>query len=54
MSETDVFGMLYVFGALGGICFIFGVVYPAVMALIYPFYRMLGGTEKFSKFMKNI
>lgn len=36
------------------ICFLFGGVYPIICALVYPFYKMLGGKDKFKNYIKNI
>lgn len=39
---------------LVGICFVFGVVYPVCAILIYPFYRLFGGEEKFLDYMRSL
>lgn len=38
----------------GGFCLLIGVGYPLAAAVIYPFYRALGGRQRFRAYMKSL
>ncbi|MGE4353511.1 MAG: hypothetical protein AB7D36_05455 [Oscillospiraceae bacterium] len=46
------FGMLYICGTVAILCFILGIIYPAIMALLYPLLK--SEDESFSEYIKNI
>ena len=46
--------MFEVLFLVGGLCLILGVVYPVCSILVYPFYRILGGKQKFFDFMRDL
>ena len=48
---NEFFVFMVMLGAFG---VLLGVIYPAVMALIYPLYKELGGKMKFKEYMDNI
>lgn len=35
-------------------CLVFGVIYHAFAILVYPFYRMIGGKQKFLDYMGSL
>lgn len=39
---------------VGGFCFILGVVYPVCSILVYPFYRIFGGKQKFLDYLRDL
>lgn len=39
------FEFVYIMAFFGGICFLFGVVYPVAAILCFPIYRALGGRQ---------
>lgn len=39
---------------VGGFCFLVGVVYPLCSILIYPFYRIFGGKQKFFDYLRDL
>ena len=45
--------MIEVLFAVGAICFLFGVVYPLMVTLIFPIYKALGGKKKFKEYMEE-
>ena len=38
----------------GGMCFIFGIVYPLMAILFYPIYKYMGGKKNFKEYMKDL
>lgn len=38
----------------GCFCFILGVVYPVCSILVYPFYRIFGGKQKFLDYLRDL
>lgn len=49
--SNEFFILLIMLGVAG---VLFGVIYPAFMAVIYPIYKELGGKMKFKDYMNNI
>jgi hypothetical protein len=41
--------MMVVFG---GLCFLFGVVYPVLAILVYPLYKLFGGDQDFCEYVR--
>lgn len=39
---------------VGGFCLFLGVVYPVCSILVYPFYRIFGGKQKFFDFLRDL
>lgn len=45
---------LLIIAAVGGLCFVFGVIYPLIAAMFYPVYRKIGGKMSFKRYMNSI
>jgi hypothetical protein len=45
---------LLIIAAVGGLCFVFGVIYPLIAAMFYPVYRKIGGRKGFKSYMNSI
>ncbi len=39
---------------VGVFCLILGVVYPVCSILVYPFYRIFGGKQKFLDYLRDL
>lgn len=39
---------------VGSFCLILGVVYPVCSILVYPFYRIFGGKQKFLDYLRDL
>lgn len=37
---------------VGGFCLILGIGYPLCAILVYPFYKLMGGKQKFVDYMR--
>lgn len=48
------YGMFCVLATICGLCFLFGVVYPAFALLCYPVYRLLGGRDSLREYIRNL
>ena len=47
-------GIFYLLITIIGMCFLFGVVYPLCMILVYPFYRLFGGRKSFLNYLSDL
>ena len=39
---------------IGGFCLILGLGYPLFAVFVYPFYRLMGGRQKFFDYMRSL
>ena len=46
---TNLFWFLAV---VGGLCFLFGIVYPLLAVIFYPLYKMFGGELDFGEYVR--
>lgn len=46
------FEVMYMLMAAGGLCFLFGVVYPVAAILAYPIYRKFGGNQSLREYIR--